>query len=95
MESADSRGMISALSTAFSSTFRVNTQNQIGIAVARKVLDSAEAEGESVIRMISDAAAVGERARKSGLRISPIVNRGSIAASPGTGETGRGLDVTG
>jgi len=87
--------MISALSTAFSSTFRANTQNQIGIAVARKALDSAEAQGESVIRMISDAAAVGEKVRKSGLRISPIVNRGRIAPAPGSGETGRKLDVTG
>lgn len=87
--------MISALSTAFSSTFRADTQSQIGIAVARKTLDAAEAQGDAAVKMIQNAAATGERARESGLRVTPRANRGQISAQPGPTETGRWLDLTG
>lgn len=94
--------MLSALSSAFSSSFSADLRNQIGVAVARKTLDAAEAEGEAAVRMIEDAAAVGAQARasgrSSGLKISPrsdlSAGRGRISAQPGPGEAGRRLDVT-
>lgn len=82
--------MLSVLSSAFGSTFSANTQSKIGIAVARTVLDSAEAEGEAAIRMIEDAAAVGKQALRSGSR----ANRGQISPQAGARETGQRLDVS-
>lgn len=81
--------MLSVLSSAFGSTFSANTQSQVGIAVARKVLDSAEADGEAAVRMIEDAAAVGKQALRSGSGSA----RGRIAAQAGPRETGQRLDV--
>lgn len=93
----DLRDMLSALSASFSSTFQANTQSQIGIAVARKTLDAAEAEGQAVLQMIESAAEVGDSARRQGVRVSPSggsgAGRGAISARPGPGETGGRLDL--
>jgi hypothetical protein len=68
------------------------------MAVARKTLDQAEAQGEAAVRMIEDAAAVGASARRAGLRVTPRpdlgTGRGAISARPGATETGQRLDVT-
>tara|TARA_E500000318_G_C3491663_1_gene184635 strand:- start:295 stop:594 length:300 start_codon:yes stop_codon:yes gene_type:complete len=97
-----SAAMLSALSSAFSSTFSADLRNQVGVAVARKTLDAAEAEGQAAVQMIEDSAAVGAQARasgrSSGLQITPSsdlsAGRGRISAQPVPSETGRQLDVT-
>jgi hypothetical protein len=90
--------MLSAMSSAFSSSFSADLRSQVGVAVARKTLDAAEAEGQAAVRMIEDAAAVGATARESGLRITPrpgpASSRGRISPEPGPSETGRRLDLT-
>lgn len=90
--------MLSALSSAFSSTFSADLRSQVGIAVARKSLDSAEAQGEAAVRMIEDAAATGAKARQSSVRVTPrpdlSAGRGAISAQPGAKETGQRLDLT-
>ncbi len=50
--------------------------------MARKVLDAMEAEGAAAVKMIRDAAEVGQ------------TSRAAISARPGPGETGQRLDVT-
>lgn len=98
--------MLSALSSAFSSSYSADLRSQVGVAVARKTLDAAEAEGEAAVRMIEDAAEVGAVARASSstsaLRVTPrpdlsasgTPSRGRISAEPGPRETGRRLDLT-
>ena len=90
--------MLSALSSAFGSTFSADLRSQVGVAVARKTLDAAEAQGDAAVRMIEDAAAVGARARESGLRVTPRpdldTGRGRISPKPGANETGQRLDLT-
>jgi hypothetical protein len=91
--------MVSALSSAFSSAFSADVRSQVGVAVARKTLDAAEAEGQAAIAMIRDAAAVGASSRKTGLKITPrpdlaSTGRARISAQPTAGETGGRLDVT-
>lgn len=56
--------------------------SQISVAVARKSLDNVERQGEALVGMIADAAAISEQ------------SRGAVSAVPGPGETGLTLDVT-
>ena len=91
--------MLSALSSAFSSTFSADLRSQVGVAVARKTLDAAEAQGDAAVAMIKDAAAVGAQTRRSGLTVTARpgpsqASRGPISARPTLGETGGRLDVT-
>ena len=55
---------------------------QISTAVARKGLENAERQGEALVGMIADAAAISEQ------------SRGAVSPVPGPGETGQALDVT-
>ncbi len=52
------------------------------MVMARKVLDAMEAEGAAAVKMIRDAAEVGQ------------TSRAAISAKAGAGETGQNLDVT-
>lgn len=52
------------------------------MVMARKVLDAMEAEGAAAVKMIRDAAEVGQ------------TSRAAISAKAGRGETGQNLDVT-
>lgn len=61
----------------------VNVANSVSIAVASKQLDQARAEGRAINSLIADAANV---ARSS---------RGAVSASPGAGEVGGRVDVSG
>ena len=91
--------MVSSLSSAFGASFSADLGSRVGVAVARKTLDVAEAEGEAAIAMIKDATAVGASSRKSGLKITPRPDlsrsgRPRISAQAGPRETGQRLDVT-
>lgn len=61
----------------------VNVANSVSIAVASKQLDAARAQGEAINSLIKDAASVAQ------------AGRGAVSASPGAGETGGRVDVTG
>ncbi|MEM9064979.1 MAG: YjfB family protein [Planctomycetota bacterium] len=54
----------------------------ISVAVARKSLDTQQAQGDAMVDLISEAAAVGAQ------------TRGAISATPTPSETGQNLDVT-
>lgn len=61
----------------------VNVANSVSIAVASKQLDQARAEGRAINSLIENAADVAQS------------SRGAVSASPGAGEVGGRVDVSG
>ena len=75
--------MADALYMNAPSLSNVNVASSVSIAVASKQLDAARAQGEAVNSLIRDAANVSK------------ASRGAVSASPGPGESGGRVNVTG
>ncbi len=61
----------------------VSIANSVSMAVASKQLDAARAEGRAINALIEGAAQVAD------------TSRGAVSVSPGRGEIGGQIDVTG
>lgn len=88
--------MYAASASSFGSLSSVDLGSRVSVAVARKTLDAAEAQGAAAVEMIKEAGEVGRKA----LKVTPrpdlsTFERGPISATPVSGEPGRVLDVTG
>lgn len=88
--------MYAASAASFGSLSSVDLGSRVSVAVARKTLDAAEAQGAAAVEMIKQAGEVGKKA----LKVTPrhdlgSLGRGPMSATPVSGEPGRVLDVTG
>ena len=68
---------------ALSSVANADVSSSVGLAVAKAGLDQAKEQGSQLVDMIQSASPVGG------------AGRGAVSPSPGTGESGGKLDVSG